>query len=82
MRSTKIPKQLSSLQMINHFYKVYQLTTKAALCTNIRKLKVEYEINPDQFFPRCYKLYNNPSSEQFLMMYKTQIAISLLKNFK
>ncbi|XP_071960239.1 tubulin tyrosine ligase 3-like isoform X2 [Antedon mediterranea] len=65
--------------IVNHFAKNGSFTTKVGLCTNLRNLHWFDNINPDEFFPRCYKVCSEEEKNAFIDDYRLTAAISILK---
>ncbi|XP_033106733.1 tubulin monoglycylase TTLL3-like isoform X3 [Anneissia japonica] len=65
--------------IVNHFAKNGSFTTKVGLCTNLRNLHWFDNLNPDEFFPRCYKVCNDEERTAFIDDYRLTAAISILK---
>ena len=72
--------KLKSFQLANHYQKAYALTRKSGLCKNIRNLFFK-NINPDNFYPRCYDLSNKSDFNDFIYDFKLTRAISILIKF-
>ena len=79
LKSKKIPHQdLKPNQMSGHFWKASEITRKAGLLHNIKNLYYK-EVNLDNFFPRSYELCERNDLEDFIEDFKTNKAISILK---
>lgn len=79
-RSAKVPIKIKDDQTINHFPKNFELSCKWNFCDNIRKTKKLFDINPNSFFPRCYRMIGKDYDE-FCDVFKIYKAISILKTF-
>ncbi len=71
---------LKSFQLANHYQKAFALTRKSGLCKNIRHLYFK-NINPDNFYPRCYDLSVKSDFNDFIYDFKLTRAISILIKF-
>ena len=71
---------LRPYQLVNHFTKNGCLTRKNGLCKSIRNLYFK-NINPDNFYPRCYDLSEKNDLYDFLNDFKLTKAISILIKF-
>ena len=69
---------LKNYQLCNHYFKNGQITRKSGLCKNIKNLYLK-NIDPMNFFPRCYDLSIKIELEDFKQDFKFTWAISLLK---
>jgi hypothetical protein len=79
LKSKKIPHQsLKPNQMSGHFWKASEITRKAGLLKNIKNLYYK-GVNIDNFFPRSYELCEKNDLEDFIEDFKTNKAISILK---
>ena len=65
-------------QMSGHFWKASEITRKAGLLHNIKNLYYK-GVNLDNFFPRSYELCERNDLEDFIEDFKTNKAISILK---
>ena len=79
VKSNKVPHQeLKPNQMSGHFWKANEITRKSGLLNNLKNLYFK-EINIDNFFPRAYELTEKNDFEDFIEDFKTNKAISILK---
>ena len=69
---------LKNHQLCNHFFRNGQITRKSGLSKNIKNLYYK-DIDPINFFPRCYDLSIKTELEDFKQDFKFTWAISLLK---
>ena len=58
-------------QVVNHFEKNTEITTKVSLCRNLRNLIWFRNVDIDSFYPRCYDLTDNDDIEDFHEEFKT-----------
>ena len=80
IKSNKVPHQeLKPNQMAGHFWKANEITRKTGLLNNMKNLYFK-EINIDNFFPRGYELTEKNDFEDFIEDFKTNKAISILKD--
>ena len=75
-------KFLTKSQFANHFRKTGCFTTKSGLTQMIQELTWFSDINPIQFFPRCFLLSSAEDQPIFIQDYLKTAAISLLKHLK
>ena len=71
---------LKPYQLVNHFTKNGAVTRKNGLCKNLRNLYFK-NINPDNFYPRCYDLADKNDLYDFIYDFKITKAISILIQF-
>ncbi|XP_072026356.1 LOW QUALITY PROTEIN: tubulin tyrosine ligase 3-like [Amphiura filiformis] len=64
---------------INHFPKNSAFTTKVGLCTHLRSLARFGTVDPDSFFPRCYKICSEEEKNAFVDDYRLTAACSIMK---
>jgi len=72
---------LKNHQLCNHFFRNGQITRKSGLSNNIKNLYYK-DIDPMNFFPRCYDLSVKIELEDFKQDFKITWAMSLLKLFQ
>ena len=75
-------KFLTKSQFANHFRKTACFTTKSGLTQIIQELTWFSDLNPVQFFPRCFLLSSADDQPCFIQDYLKTAAISLLKDLK
>ena len=74
-------KALNKDQLINHFARNGNLTTKVGLTRNLRNLKWFEDVDMDQFFPRSYDLADPDELCDFVDDFKMVAAENVLKLF-
>uniref|UniRef100_A0A4W3IM22 Tubulin tyrosine ligase-like family, member 3 n=1 Tax=Callorhinchus milii TaxID=7868 RepID=A0A4W3IM22_CALMI len=65
--------------MINHYVGAGSFTTKAGLCVNLRNFQWFHQVNPDIFFPRCYRLAAAEEKQAFIEDFRLTTARNILK---
>lgn len=66
-------------QIVNHFGKASNVTTKSGLMHNLRSLRWFENVDVDTFFPRCYDLADMGDYADFVNDYKCCAAEAVLK---
>ncbi|KAJ8046689.1 Tubulin monoglycylase TTLL3 [Holothuria leucospilota] len=65
--------------IVNHFEKNGAFTTKSGLCSHLRNLPWYDQVDPDTFFPRCYKICSEDEKIAFLEDYRLSAACAIVK---
>ncbi|KAI3389452.1 hypothetical protein SNEBB_011470 [Seison nebaliae] len=68
-------------QTINHYGGNESITTKTGLCMNIRNLPWYDCCDPNEFYPRCYRLSNPEDFQDFQHDFNLSICSNILKLF-
>ncbi|XP_071815936.1 tubulin monoglycylase TTLL3-like isoform X3 [Apostichopus japonicus] len=64
--------------IVNHFEKNGAFTTKSGLCSHLRNLPWYDQIDPNSFFPRCYKICSEDEKIAFLEDYRLSAAAAMI----
>lgn len=73
---------MKAQQWYNHFPNNRELTTKAGLCKNLWSFcLLDYELQVQNFFPRCYDLSDQKNIEQFIIDFQTTAILSIIKQY-
>jgi len=65
--------------LYNHFQNNRELTTKAGLARSLRQLSVEFQVDIDSFFPRCFDMSVAIEREEFVLDFRRSAAFSVLR---
>ncbi|CEM06450.1 unnamed protein product [Vitrella brassicaformis CCMP3155] len=71
--------KLEDHQIVNHFSRNTEITTKIGLLRNLRSLIWFEDVDIDTFFPRCFDLSDPAEMQDFVDEYKTCKAMAILK---
>jgi tubulin monoglycylase TTLL3/8 len=74
-------KALNKEQLVNHFARNGNLTTKVGLTRNLRNLKWFEDVDMDEFFPRSYDLADADELYDYIEDFKMSAAEIVLKLF-
>jgi tubulin monoglycylase TTLL3/8 len=72
---------LNENQIVNHYRNNDGYTTKSGLSRNLKNL-INKDIDIDNFFPKCYDLYDQQDFEDFIEEFKFSFAVSQLILFQ
>lgn len=72
---------LEDYQLVNHFEKATNITTKSGLCKSIKNMVWSCHQDPDAYFPKCFDTADDGEFEAFVSYYKSLKAESVLKEF-
>lgn len=73
--------QLEPYQLVNHFEKATNITTKSGLCKSIKNMVWSCHQDPDSCFPKCFDTADDGEFEAFVSYYKSIKAEGVLKEF-
>mmetsp|Transcript_65063 Transcript_65063/g.103088 ORF Transcript_65063/g.103088 Transcript_65063/m.103088 type:complete len:1000 (-) Transcript_65063:144-3143(-) len=68
-------------QIVNHFAKCRDLTTKVGLSLNLRNCSWFSGVDSDEFYPRAFDLYDPLERADFVLNFKFTKAESILRQF-
>eukprot|EP01017_Pseudomicrothorax_dubius_P020415 TRINITY_DN22281_c0_g1_i2.p1 TRINITY_DN22281_c0_g1~~TRINITY_DN22281_c0_g1_i2.p1 ORF type:complete len:408 (-),score=77.23 TRINITY_DN22281_c0_g1_i2:993-2216(-) len=68
-------------QIVNHFQKNTEITSKVGLCRNLPHVIWFNNVDINTFFPKCFDLNDDSSREEFIKEYKLNKAEAILKEF-
>ena len=71
-------RNLNKGQVVNHYEKSHEITTKVSLCKNLRNLIWFRNVDIDSFYPRCYDLADPNDLEDFNEEFKTTKVIKYI----
>jgi tubulin monoglycylase TTLL3/8 len=70
---------LQKYQVINHFQKNNEITTKVGICHNLKSLIWKEKVDVDTFYPLCYEMIQTQIGD-FTDEFEFNRALSILKN--
>lgn len=73
--------RLKPNQIVNHFAKCRDLTTKVGLSLNLRNCSWFSGVDLDEFYPRAFDLYDPVERADFVLNFKFTKAESILRQF-
>lgn len=73
--------QLQSFQIVNHFEKAANITTKSGLCRSVKNMVWSSSEDQDCFFPKCFDLAEEADYDDFVIYYRQVKAETLLKQY-
>lgn len=73
--------RLQPHQIVNHFDRCRDLTTKIGLSLNLRNSAWHCGVDSDSFYPRAYDLYDPLERADFVLNFKFTKAESILRQF-
>ena len=72
---------LESYQIVNHFGKASNITTKSGLCKTLKSLLWAADESSDTMFPKCFDASDDGEYASFVTYYKLTKAEGILKRF-
>jgi len=63
-------KNLKPNQIVNHFQNNIELTKKVGLSKNLKNLVLYKNVDVDNFYPRCFDLFDKLDFEDFIEDFK------------
>jgi len=73
--------RLEDHQVVNHFQKCQDLTTKVGLSLNLRQSTWLSGVDSEEFYPRAYDLYDPLERADFVQNFKLTKAEAILRQF-
>jgi hypothetical protein len=72
---------LQSHQIVNHFKRAREITTKVGLTVNLRNSRWHNGVDVDSFYPRAFDLYDPLDRAEFVLDFKLTHVESILRRF-
>lgn len=72
---------LQNYQLVNHFEKASNITTKSGLCKSMKNMIWCCHETSDSFFPKCFDTADDSEYETFTSYYKILKAEGILKDY-
>eukprot|EP00930_Biecheleria_cincta_P032206 TRINITY_DN22354_c0_g1_i1.p1 TRINITY_DN22354_c0_g1~~TRINITY_DN22354_c0_g1_i1.p1 ORF type:complete len:1033 (-),score=239.44 TRINITY_DN22354_c0_g1_i1:11-3109(-) len=72
---------LQQHQIVNHFCRNREITTKVGLTLNLRNSKYYSDVDIDAFYPRAFNLYDSLDRADFVLDFKLTHVESILRGF-
>ena len=73
---------LENFQIVNHFEKVANITTKSGLCKSVKNMIWASHESQDSIFPKCFDFSEEGEFDHFTIYYRQMKAEGILKLFR